>query len=57
VQLPPAFNFNCVQLKVVCFLTHDELKPLFRVCKALHATVRPPLLMALLAWSCLASNC
>ncbi|KAI3430535.1 hypothetical protein D9Q98_005128 [Chlorella vulgaris] len=28
-----------VLLKVVCFLAHDELKPLFRVCKALHATM------------------
>ncbi|EFN51261.1 hypothetical protein CHLNCDRAFT_141170 [Chlorella variabilis] len=29
-----------VLLKVVCFLTHDELKPLFQVCKALRTTLR-----------------
>lgn len=28
-----------LQLKVVCSLTHDELKPLFQVCKALRSTV------------------
>lgn len=27
------------QLKVVCSLSHDELRPLFQVCKALRNTV------------------
>lgn len=29
-----------LQLKVVCSLSHDELRPLFQVCKALRDTLR-----------------
>lgn len=37
-------NLGCtmsiVQLKIVCFLGHDDIKPLFQVCKELGNTVR-----------------
>lgn len=34
------FMLLLLQLKVVCHLNHEEIKPLFRVCKDLRNTVR-----------------
>jgi hypothetical protein len=34
------YAMTMVQLKIVCFLGHDDIKPLFQVCKELGNTVR-----------------